>query len=404
MAALSEGIYLIKNEASGLYAGVQPGGGAKQGAKVVLDELHAEGPERHRQFWHLKPHSAREGHWTLQNVHSTLRMDIMVNRKRAGAAVQQCPPESRDDLLATQLWRPEPVGDDLYVWVNANSAKNLAVRGERQEANAELEQAEPKTGEDRGTQVWRVERVPALGQSKAFDALTARVVSPGTFSTPANVLASGLKGILDAGGGVFETMAKTVPDPRAPYLRFDGFRGDEFIRFSPRRGIEAGPKKISEQFPHLPVGFPENAADVLNARKGSSYTHAAIITGEVWEFSERSGDEARSLARGRNAVDRERQIKAATAADAKGERVALFLEEESILSDFGLEQIGPFELEHAPAEFLLGPDTATSAPFDNDMHFFLVKGDQFVIVSKGKLVQGPTKLADAYPFLGGVWM
>ncbi|EPH40370.1 RICIN domain-containing protein [Streptomyces aurantiacus] len=402
MAALSEGIYLIKNEASGLYAGVQPGGGAKQGAKVVLGELHPEGPERHRQFWHLKPHSAREGAWTLQNAHSTLRMDIMTGRGRAGAAVQQCPPESRDDLLVSQLWKPEQIAEDVYVWVNS-SGKNLAVRGERHDANAELEQAEPKRGEDRGTQTWRVEAVPARGETKAFDALTARVVSPGTFSGPANVLASAVKGILDAGGGVFETMAKTVPDPRAPYLRFDGFRGDEFIRFSPRRGIEAGPKKISEQFAQLPDRFPGAAEDVMNARKGSSCTHTAVMEGgQLWEFSERAAHRAGSR------IDlgpvKDQRIMAATTADTKDERVAVFLDRTAVLltDDFGY--FGEFALEHAPDDFLAGLDTAASAPFDDDMHFFLVKGEEFVIVSEGKLVQGPTKLTDAYPFLTGVWM
>lgn len=401
-SAVSEGIYLIKNEASGLYAGVQPGGGAKQGAKVVLEALHAEGVERHRQFWHLKPHSAREGAWTLQNVHSTLRMDIMVNRSRAGAAVQQCPPESRDDLLVTQLWRPERIGDDLYSWVNVNSGKHLGVRGERQEPGAELEQGEPKTEEGRGTQAWRLEPVPARGETKAFDALTARIVSPGTFSTPANVLASAVKGILDVGGGVFETMAKTVPDPRAPYLRFDGFRGDEFIRFSPRLGIESGPKKTSEQFQRLPHGFPSPDADVINTRKGSPYTHAAVLDHDIQEFSERTvADAGRVLPADLQGV----RIKAVTPADPKGDRLVYFLGSHAVLTLLDdPEYTQKFTLPHAPGEFLANLDTATSAPFDDAMHYFLLKGDEFVIVSEGKLVQGPTKLTDAYPFLKGVWL
>ncbi|WP_405659250.1 RICIN domain-containing protein [Streptomyces sp. RK9] len=399
---MSEGIYLIKNEASGLYAGVQPGGGAKQGAKVVLEDLHAEGVERHRQFWHLKPHSAREGAWTLQNVHSTLRMDIMVNRGRAGAAVQQCPPESREDLLVTQLWRPERIGDDRYAWVNVNSGKHLAVRGERGDAGAELEQGEPRTGEDRGTQVWRLEPAPARGESKAFDALTAQIVSPGTLATPGNVLASAVKGILDAGGGVFETMAKTVPDPRAPYLRFDGFRGDEFIRFSPRRGIESGPRKASEQFQRLPHGFPSAAADVINTRKGSPYTHTAVLGHELREFSERSADDRGRLL---PANLQGAQIKAATAADSKGDRVVYFLEDRAVLTKLDDPEFNEeFRLPHAPDAFVYDLDTATSAPFDDAMHYFLLKGDQFVIVTEGKLVQGPTKLTDAYPFLTGVWL
>ncbi|MEV0500181.1 RICIN domain-containing protein, partial [Streptomyces spectabilis] len=109
MAALSEGIYLIKNEASGLYATVQPGAGAKQSAKVVLEELHGDGAARHGQLWHVRPHSAREGAWTLRNVHSTYLMDVMAGRGRAGAAVQQCAAETRDDQRAAQQWRPQQV-------------------------------------------------------------------------------------------------------------------------------------------------------------------------------------------------------------------------------------------------------------------------------------------------------
>uniref|UniRef100_A0AAU2V0M2 Uncharacterized protein n=1 Tax=Streptomyces sp. NBC_00003 TaxID=2903608 RepID=A0AAU2V0M2_9ACTN len=60
------------------------------------------------------------------------------------------------------------------------------------------------------------------------------------------------KGALGAGGGIFETAAKGIADPKAPYLRFDGFRGGEFIRFSQRHGIKAGPKPVAEHFRTCP--------------------------------------------------------------------------------------------------------------------------------------------------------
>ncbi|GGV19855.1 RICIN domain-containing protein [Streptomyces spectabilis] len=404
MAALSEGIYLIKNEASGLYATVQPGAGAKQSAKVVLEELHGDGAARHGQLWHVRPHSAREGAWTLRNVHSTYLMDVMAGRGRAGAAVQQCAAETRDDLLASQLWRPQQVSEDVYTLTNGYSDKALAVKAERREANAVLEQAEPRPSEDRGTQAWRLERLPARGEPKGFDALTASVVSGhgGAIAATLSGLTGLAKGVLDAGGGVFETMAKVVTDPKAPYLRFDGFRGDEFIRFSQRHGIEAGPKKISEQFTRPPRGFRTDYEDVLTARRGSGHTHAALIRDELLEFSERSAsDTPRILPR----ELRERlPVKAATVADAKGETVAFFTGEAIVVTDGSLRPTGELRLPHAPDAFRTDLDTATAVSVDDEMHFFLVKGEEFVIVSEGKLVQGPAKLTDAYSFLTGVWM
>ncbi|MFF9900897.1 RICIN domain-containing protein [Streptomyces longispororuber] len=411
MTALSEGIYLFKNEASGLYATVQPGAGEKQGAKVVLEELRGEGPARHGQLWHLRPHSARDGAWTIQNVLSTFRMDIMANRSRGGAAVQQCPAESRDDLLASQLWRPQETAgadEDTYAIVNVNSGKHLSVRGGRREVNAELEQAEPRTGVDRGTQVWRLERVPALGQTKGFDALTASVVSGtggGVIGTVVSGLTGAAKGVLDAGGGVFETMAKVVTDPKAPYLRFDGFRGDEFIRFSQRHGIESGPKKITEQFTRPPRGFPEHYDDVMTARRGSGHTHAAILTDTIWEFSERSASTAPRRLDAILAPREKTHIDAATIGDAQGETVVLFLGDQVVRApadDFSRGR--DFPLQHTPEAFRSGLDTATSTAVDDEMHYFLVKGDEFVVVSEGRLIQDATKLADAYPFLNGVWM
>ncbi|WP_433258346.1 hypothetical protein ACQPYK_23220 [Streptosporangium sp. CA-135522] len=58
--------------------------------------------------------------------------------------------------------------------------------------------------------------------------------------------------------------------------------------------------------------------------------------------------------------------------------------------------------EHLPDEFARTPDAAASAAMGEVMHYFLTKGDQFVIGADDKVVQGPAKLTDAHPFLGGI--
>uniref|UniRef100_A0AAU2UZI7 Uncharacterized protein n=1 Tax=Streptomyces sp. NBC_00003 TaxID=2903608 RepID=A0AAU2UZI7_9ACTN len=76
------------------------------------------------------------------------------------------------------------------------------------------------------------------------------------------------------------------------------------------------------------------------------------------------------------------------------------------------ENVVPFNLEHLPGEFRSDPGAAASAVLDQEEHYFLAKGTQFVIVTADKhpihaeanLLQGPTQFTDACPFLTGPWM
>ncbi|MFC8124512.1 RICIN domain-containing protein [Streptomyces sp. NPDC057302] len=413
MAALSEGIYLLKNEASGLYAGVQ-GAKTAQSVPIVQQELHPQGAARHSQLWHLRPDAAKEGTWTLQNVHSTLRMDIMTGRGRVGSPVQQCPAETRQDLLASQLWRPVAVGDGRYTLVNVNSGHLLSVHDDSGAPDAALEQAGKPTMGPRPAQEWSFERVPGRGEVKAFDALTATVVSAGggILGSVLGTLSGKAKQALDAGGGIFESAAKAIPDSDAPYVRFDGFRGDEFIRFSRRRGIEAGPRKLSDQFPHLPKPFSDGFDAVGPAAKGSGHTYLGFTGGQAIEFSDKSHgplhDAEHILHPG--LLQMVGELCDVTGFGADGRRLLVFGRRDTCTVDpAGVDAAREsshqgFVLTAAPDAFGFGPDAATTAVTDSVAHYFLTKGEEFVVVTENKLVQGPARITEVYPFLDGLWM
>ncbi|MFF1708557.1 RICIN domain-containing protein [Streptomyces sp. NPDC058268] len=412
-SALSEGIYLLKNEESGLYAGVQ-GAKTAQSVPVVQQELNPQGTARHSQLWHLRPNAAKDGAWTLQNVHSTLRMDIMTGRGRAGSPVQQCPAETRRDLLVSQLWRPVAVGDDRYTLVNVNSGHLLSVHDDSSEPDAALEQAgKPDLGA-RTAQQWRFERVPSRGETTAFDALTATVVSSsgGVLGSVLGSLSGSAKQALDAGGGIFEAAAKAIPDSDTPYVRFEGFRGDEFIRFSKRRGIEAGPRKIADQFPHLPKPFSDGFDAVGPAAARSGHTYLGIKRYQAIEFSEKGHgpvhDTEHMLDPG--LLQTVGELCDITGFGAEGGRLVVFGRKDSFTTEPGRGDLArgsshqQFLLTAAPDAFAFGPDAAATAVSGSTAHYFLTKGDEFVVVSEDKLIQGPARLTHAYPFLDGLWM
>ncbi|MFI8873970.1 RICIN domain-containing protein [Streptomyces sp. NPDC055243] len=406
MSALSEGIYLLKNEASGLYAGVQ-GAKTAQSVPIVQQELHPQGTARYSQLWHVRPTAAKEGAWTLQSVHSTLRMDIMTGRGRAGSPVQQCPAETRQDLLVSQLWRPEVVGDG-YALVNVNSGHLLSVHDDSVAPDAALEQAGRPTMGPRPAQLWRLERVPSRGQAKAFDALTATVVSAGggILGSVLGSLGGAAKQALDAGGGIFESAAKAIPDSDAPYVRFDGFRGDEFIRFSKRRGIESGPRRIADQFPHLPKTFSDGFDAVGPAPKSSGHTYLGFAQGQAVEFSDKSHGplhEAEDVL-SRDLLERAGELCDVTGFGADGGRLLVFGMQGSFTTALSRGSSQQLSLTAAPDAFGFGPDAAATAVTESTAHYFLTKGDEFVVVTEDKLIQGPSKLTEAYPFLDGLWM
>lgn len=412
MSALSEGIYLLKNEASGLYAGVR-GAKTAQSAPIVQQELYAQGTARHSQLWHVRPAATEEGAWTLQSVHSTLRMDIMTGRGRAGSPVQQCPAETRQDLLVSQLWRPEVVGDG-YLLVNVNSGHLLSVHDDSGAPDATLEQAAKPTMGPRPAQQWRLERVPSRGETKAFDALTATVVSSsgGLLGSVLGSLSGAAKQALDAGGGIFESAAKAIPDSDAPYVRFEGFRGDEFIRFSKRRGIESGPRKIADQFPHLPKPFSDGFDAVGPAAKRSGHVYLGFAGGQAVEFSGKGHGPVHDA---EHILHPELLREVGELCDVTGfgagsGRLLVLGRRDSRTMDPARVDLAressdqQFRLTAAPDAFGFGPDAAATAVSDSSAHYFLTKGDEFVVVSEDRLIQGPAKLTEAYAFLDGLWM
>ncbi|GAA3098382.1 RICIN domain-containing protein [Streptomyces rectiviolaceus] len=413
MSALSEGIYLLKNEASGLYAGVR-GARTEQSTPVVQQEPHPRGTARHSQLWHLRPDAAEAGAWTLQSVHSTMRMDIMTGRDRTDSPVLQCPAETRQDLLASQLWRPEATGDGRYTLVNVNSGHLLSVHGDSSAPDAALEQAGHPTMGARPAQEWHLERVPSRGEVKAFDALTATVVSAGggILGSVLGSLSGAAKQALDAGGGIFESAAKAIPDSDTPYVRFDGFRGDEFIRFSKRRGIEAGPRKLSDQFPHLPKPFSDGFDAVGPAARGSGHTFLGFTGGQALEFSDKGHGPVHDAEHLLHPalVQQVGELCDVTGFGADGGRLLVFGRGDNCTVDPAGVDLARgshhqrFTLTAAPDAFGFGPDAATTAVTDSTAHYFLTKGEEFVVVSEDKLIQGPARLTEAYPFLDGLWM
>ncbi|MGW7074586.1 RICIN domain-containing protein [Streptomyces sp. NPDC054866] len=411
--ALSEGIYLLKNEASGLYAGVR-GAKTAQSVPIVQRELHPQGTARYSQLWHLRPNAAKEGAWTLQSVHSALRMDIMTGRGRAGSPVQQCPAETRQDLLVSQLWRPVASGDDRYTLLNVNSGHLLSVHDDSTVPDAPLEQAAKPAAGARTAQQWCLERVESRGETTAFDALTATVVSSsgGILGSVLGSLSGAAKQALDAGGGVFEAAAKAIPDSDTPYVRFEGFRGDEFIRFSKRRGIEAGPRKIADQFPHLPKPFRDGFDAVGPAAKRSGHTYLGFTRDQAVEFSDkRHGPvhDAESILHP-GLVQAVGELCDVTGFGTERNRLVVFGRKDSCTMDPTKVDLArgsshqQFLLTAAPDAFGFGPDAAATAVSGSTAHYFLTKGDEFVVVSEDRLIQGPVKLTEAYPFLDGLWM
>ncbi|MEU6673426.1 RICIN domain-containing protein [Streptomyces sp. NPDC046925] len=413
MSALSEGIYLLKNEESGLYAGVQ-GAKTAQSVPIVQQELLPRGPARYSQLWHLRPNAAEKDTWTLQSVHSALRMDIMTGRGRAGSPVQQCPAETRRDLLVSQLWRPVDIGDGRYTLVNANSGHLLSVHDDSSSPDAALEQAAKPALGPRTAQQWILERVPGRGEAKAFDALTATLVSAGggVLGTVLGSLSGATKRALDAGGGIFEAAAKSIPDSDTPYVRFDGFRGDEFVRFSKRRGIEAGPRRIADQFPHLPKPFSDGFDAVGPAPEGSGHAYLGFVQDQAVEFSEKSHGPVQYAEHFLHPelLHTVGELCDVTAFGSDDGRLLVFGRKGSCTVDPAKVDLarGPvhqlFQLPAAPEAFGFGPDAACTAVSGSTAHYFLTKGDEFVVVSEDKLLQGPAGLTEVYPCLDGLWM
>ncbi|KPC74231.1 hypothetical protein ADL35_26730, partial [Streptomyces sp. NRRL WC-3753] len=78
-----------------------------------------------------------------------------------------------------------------------------------------------------------------------------------------------------------------MPGDTTPFVRFEGFRGDEVIRFSSRNRVEAGPRKISTQFPHLPKEFHGGFDFVTRAPRHREHTYLGVKGDLTIAFSDK---------------------------------------------------------------------------------------------------------------------
>ncbi|UNO43496.1 RICIN domain-containing protein [Streptomyces sp. MST-110588] len=412
MSVTAQGTYLIKNEQSGLYLTVK-GFDKNVPADIVQERLH-DWPERASQAWRLLPGQAGKDSYRLQNQHSGRYLQIRHASKESGAHAEQAHLEENKPAFQSQTWQLSGNGDEVYLITNVHSGLKLNVRGNLNTEGTPIDQwQEHAAGQFRGYQLWRLEAVEPRGEAKALDALTGAVVEPtgGIISA----ITTGFKATLEATGGVFGTVSRWVPGiDRTPYVRFSGFRADEFIRFSQRNRVEVGPKKISEQFRHLPKEFRDGFDVVIAAPKRSGYDYIGVAQELYVEFSDRRSSAPlpwdrlfpAEIAGGRGISE----VKAVATASPDGSRHLAFttagievIEGHLPIDPNRRPVVEPVTLDFLPEEFKQ-PDAVSSAVLGEETHFFATKGDQFTVFTWEKVVQGPTKVVAAYPFLLGLWM
>ncbi|QLE72869.1 RICIN domain-containing protein [Streptomyces rectiverticillatus] len=401
--------YLVRNEKTGLYLTVR-GLSRHDAADIVQEPLH-DWPQRASQAWRLEPGQGGEHVYRLQNQHSGRYLQVRYCRKDPGAPAEQRHLEENDPAYQSQTW--EIRDDDDRRIVNVHSGLGLNVRGHSAAAGAVVEQ---QAG-DEENRVWRFEAVEPRGEAKLFHALAGTVVEPSSLGILAT-LTNALKASLEASGGIFGTVSKWVPGSTTPYIVFDGFRGEEVVRFSQRNRVEAGPRKISEQFPHLPKEFHGGFDFVTRAPGWSEHRYVGVKGDLAVEFSDRSSGE--SLRSTDFYFPREQlepviggAVKAAVQGTPDGRYQLVFGEKgATALIDVprgpaagkrGADRrdIRPVRLDHLPEP--CRPDAIASAAVGDEMHFFAVKGDQYLVFTFREVIHGPGKILDAYPFLLGLW-
>ncbi|GGY09860.1 RICIN domain-containing protein [Streptomyces hiroshimensis] len=402
--------YLVRNHKTGLYLTVR-GLSRHDAADIVQEPLH-DWPQRASQAWRLEPGQGGENVYRLQNQHSGRYLQVRHCRKDPGAPAEQRHLEENDPAYQSQTW--EIRNGDEYRIINVHSGLELNVRGHSAAVDAVVEQ---QAGDEENS-VWRFEAVEPRGEAKLFHALAGTLVEPssrGLLST----LTNALKASLEASGGIFGTVSKWVPGSTTPYVAFDGFRGDETIRFSQRNRVETGgPRKISEQFPHLPKEFHGGFDFVTRAPGWSDHRYLGVKGDLVVEFSERgSGESLRSTDFYYPREQLEPVIGGAVKAAVPGTpdgRYHLVFGEKGATALIDLPRapgagrrgadrrdVRPVRLDHLPEP--CRPDAIASAAVGDEMHFFAVKGDQYLVFTFREVIHGPGKILDAYPFLLGLW-
>ncbi|MFE0042216.1 RICIN domain-containing protein [Streptomyces albireticuli] len=407
MSVDTQAAYLLRNEKTGLYLTVKGAGGGAGGdaaAEIAQEELH-DWPLRAGQAWRLEPGQGGKDTYRIRNQHSGRYLQARRYSREAGAPVVQGRLAENSPAYRSQTWLLTNM--DLHRFSNLHSGLWLNARSDVPAEGVVIDQCHERTGADRAAQQWHFEPVGPRGAKRTFDALAGLLVEPGPGGLLSTVT-SIFKTTLEAGGGVFGTVSKWVPGAdRTPYVRFDGFRGDEVVRFSQRNRIEGGPRKIVERFPHLPKEFHDGFDFVTATPRGSAHPYLGVKGDLAVEFSEKG---SRDVPLGHYFPEEElggtgRPLKAVAAAP-DGSRYLVFGENGTATVDLPRGRYGrevrELVLEHVPADFRT-PDTIASAAVGDETHFFATKGDQYLVFTFREVVQGPAKILGAYPFLLGLW-
>ncbi|WKK20887.1 RICIN domain-containing protein [Streptomyces olivoreticuli] len=401
MSVSAKTTYLIRNDETGLYL-------TAKGAAVVQERLHAW-PPRAGQAWRLEPGQGGRDTYRVRNQRSGRY--LQVRRYGEGTAVGQAPLNESAPAYRSQTWRISGDADEGAPVVNVHSELRLTVRDGATAEGAVIEQTRETVAARAGAQRWHFEAVEQTGGTRAFDALAGLVVEPGTggiVSTATSVL----KTAMEATGGVVGAVSKWVPgSDRTPYIRFDGFRDDEVVRFSRRNRVETERKKISEAFPHLPKEFHGGFDFVTRTPRGHRYPYLGVKGDLAVEFSDREGEDllpADDYFPAQELRPRAgRRFKAVSAAP-DGSSYLVFGERGTVVVDRPgspyEREVREVELGHLPKEFGGVPDAVASAGVGEETHFFATKGDRCLVFSLREVIQGPAEILDAWPFLLGAWL
>lgn len=403
MSVDTRSAYLLRNERTGLYLTVKDAG--EGAAADIVQEALQDWPLRAGQAWRLEPGEGGEGTYGIRNQRSGRCLRARRRGDGPGAAVVRERPEGSGPAYRSWLL----ANMDLHRFSNVHGGLWPGARGEAPAGGVVIDQCRSRA--DGTAQRWHFEPAGPRGARKTFDALAGLVVRPGP-----SRLVTAATGVVRtapvAGAGVFGAASKWAAGPdrapgpdRRPYMRFDGFRGDEVVRFSQRNRIEDGPRKIAERFPHLPEEFHGGFDFVTTTPCGSAHPYLGVRGDRAVEFCERGSRDMPAGHRLHGGTVTGRPLKAVAAAP-DGSRYLVFGERGTAVvglpgGPYGHE-VGEPDLGHLPEDFRT-PDTIASAAVADEMHYFATKGDRYLVFTFREVIQGPAKILGAYPFLLDLW-
>ncbi|MBT2384345.1 RICIN domain-containing protein [Streptomyces sp. ISL-11] len=406
MSVNAKTTYLFRNAKTGLYLTVK--GASKDVPADIVQERLLDWPRRASQAWRLEPGQGGADTYRIQNQHSGRYLQVRRYGKEPGVPMVQEHLEESNPAYKSQTWRITNDDDRGSPVINLHSGLLLNARGDVSARGSAVDQWQGHADAAGAAQRWYFEPVGPHGGAKAFDALAGLVVEPSSGGI-ITAVTSVFKASLEATGGVFGTVSKWVPGvDRTPYIRFDGFRGDEVVRFSQRSRVEAGPRKIGECFPQLPKEFHEGFDFVTTTPKGHRHPYLGVKGDLSVEFSEKGSDDVPSgLYFPPEELGRAgRPLKAVSAAP-DGSYYLVFGEKGTVTIDApgpkAEREVREVALAHVPKEFRQAPDAIASAAVGDEMHYFATKGDHYIVFTLREVVHGPAKILDAYPFLLGLW-